>query len=195
MIFVTVGTQLPFDRMIRAIDEWAAGRRGHAGAGNGDGGGGAEVFAQIGPSAYRPRHIGWTQFLGADACREKTRAARLIVAHAGMGSIITALELGKPILVMPRRMALGEQRNDHQLATVEQLVAQRKVTAAYDERELIEKLDHLEQFQSAVPISNRARPELLAALRRFVDGPLGIEPEPIGQRLPDDALVELNQSR
>lgn len=179
MIFVTVGTQLPFDRMIRAIDDWAARRRG------------TEVFAQIGPSTYRPRYIEWSMFLGAEACREKTRQASLIVAHAGMGSIITALELGKPILVMPRRMALNEQRNDHQLATVEQLAGQGKVTAAHDEHELIEKLDHLEQFHAARPISNRARPELLAALRRFVDGPFGVAmPE---ERLPADVLIELNQ--
>lgn len=188
MIFVTVGTQLPFDRMIRTIDDWA-GRR-HSRNGNGHG---AEVFAQIGPSSYRPQHIEWTQFLGADACREKTRAAGLIIAHAGMGSIITALELGKPILVMPRRMELGEQRNNHQLATVEQLVAQGKVTAAYDENDLAEKLDHLDQFQGAVPISNRARPELLTALRRFIDGPLGIRVP--GDHLPAaEALAEFNPS-
>ena len=45
-------------------------------------------------------------------------AAAAIVAHAGMGTILTALETGKRLLVMPRRAALGEHRNDHQLATV-----------------------------------------------------------------------------
>ncbi len=37
MIFVTVGEQLPFDRLVRAVDEWAAAS-------------GKEVFAQIGNS-------------------------------------------------------------------------------------------------------------------------------------------------
>ena len=181
MIFVTVGTQLPFDRMIHAIDQWAgrAGRR--------------DVFAQIGPSIYRPSNIEWKHFLNAEACREKTKAASLVVAHAGMGTIITALEMGKPVLVMPRRMALGEQRNDHQLATVEQLLRQGKVTAAFDVDELVEKLNHLEQFQAASPISNCAGPELLAALRRFVDGPIEIDmPDPESVLDAGGALADMN---
>ena len=176
MIFVTVGTQLPFDRLIRTIDEWASRRHG------------ADVFAQIGPSDYQPKHIQWTRFLGAEACREKTLAADLIVAHAGMGSIITALELGKPILVMPRRAALGEHRNDHQLATVSQLASQGKVTAAMDEAELLEKLDHIELIHSRAPISNRARPELLNALRAFVDGPSGLG-------MTDEALENVKRAK
>ena len=39
MIFVTVGTQLAFDRMIKAVDEWAGAR------------GRTDVFAQVGPAA------------------------------------------------------------------------------------------------------------------------------------------------
>ncbi len=46
MIFATVGTQLPFDRLIRALDGWAASN------------GGVEVFAQIGRGEYEPSHIG-----------------------------------------------------------------------------------------------------------------------------------------
>ena len=80
MIFVTVGTQLPFDRMIRSIDEWV-GRNGR---------GGEEVFAQIGPSTYKPKHLQYAPFITADDFQRHTRAARVIVAHAGMGSIITA---------------------------------------------------------------------------------------------------------
>jgi UDP-N-acetylglucosamine transferase subunit ALG13 len=181
MIFVTVGTQLPFDRMIHAIDHWAGriGRR--------------DVFAQIGPSLYRPRHIEWKHFLNAEACREKTRAASLVVAHAGMGTIITALEMGKPVLVMPRRMALGEQRNDHQLATVEQLLRQGKVSAALDADELIEKLDRLDLLHAGNPISTSAGPELLTALRRFIDGPMEInlsDPESVLDA--GGALADLN---
>src|SRR5688572_2122360 len=80
--------------------------------------------------------------------------------------------MGKLILVMPRRMSLGEQRNDHQLATVEQLSGQGRIAAAMDEVELIDKLDNLDHFLSALPISNSAHPDLLMAIRRFVEGPV-----------------------
>lgn len=105
MIFVTVGTQLPFDRMIRAVDEWAAesGRR--------------DVFAQIGDGGYTPAAIEWVRFLTPDETACRLQEADLIVAHAGMGTIISALQMKKPIVVFPRRAELGEHRNDHQLAT------------------------------------------------------------------------------
>lgn len=39
---------------------------------------------------------------------ERCRAADLLVAHAGMGSICST-----PLIVVPCRAALGETRNDH----------------------------------------------------------------------------------
>jgi UDP-N-acetylglucosamine transferase subunit ALG13 len=169
MIFVTVGTQLPFDRMIRAVDEWA-GLRGR----------GERVFAQIGPSQYRPRHIEYSAFIGADEFQRRTREARAIVAHAGMGSIITALEMGKPILVMPRRAAMGEQRNDHQLATAKHFLAQGRIGVAADEDELLARLDRLDELCAAERIEHRASARLLRALRRFARCdvlPAGVGPD------------------
>ena len=57
MIFVAVGTQLPFDRLIRSVDQWA-GRSRH------------EVFAQIGPADYVPRNMPYARFISPDAYRE-----------------------------------------------------------------------------------------------------------------------------
>ncbi len=59
------------------------------------------------------------------------QAATAIVAHAGMGTILTALEMGKPLLVMPRRAALGEHRNDHQLATASRFAELGRVKVAF----------------------------------------------------------------
>ena len=156
MIFVTVGTQLPFDRMVRAVDEWA-GR-----AGNGE-----RVFAQIGPSQYKPEHIKYAAFIDADEFQRRTREARAVIAHAGMGSIITALVMGKPILVMPRRAAMGEQRNDHQLATAQHFLAQGRIGVAADEDELLARLEKLDQLCAAERIEAKASPRLLRALRKF----------------------------
>src|SRR4051812_19357952 len=103
MIFVTVGTQVQFDRLIRTVDEWAGARAR------------TDVYAQIGPSNDRFKHIRTERFIDPTEFRNCVEAASLVIAHAGMGSIITALELGKRIIVMPRRASLGEHRNDHQV--------------------------------------------------------------------------------
>lgn len=158
MIFVTVGAQMPFERMCSAVDAWAE-RRGRR-----------DVFAQIGLTEWKPKAIEWSQLLGPKEFAEKVRSASVIVAHAGMGSIITALQFGKPILVMPRRGDLRETRNDHQVATAKRFQALGKVAVAFDETELERELDRLDELRPAERIGTDASPELLAAIRSFVRG-------------------------
>ncbi len=155
-IFVTVGTQLPFDRLVRIVDDWAGRTPG------------ADVFGQIGPTSYRPRHMRWAQFIDADACRRHVRDATAVVAHAGMGTIITALELGTPVIVVPRLASLGEHRNDHQIATARHLVDRHGVAVAADDGELLGHLARVGELTRDGGASRHARPQLLAVLRDFI---------------------------
>ncbi len=174
MIFVTVGTQLPFDRMIRTIDEWAA----KAGR--------SDVFAQIGPASYRPTHIAFAAFIPADECRQKSQTASVIIAHAGMGSIITALELAKPIIVMPRRSELAEHRNNHQVSTALKFKERGSVLVAMDEHELLKQLDNIDNIQGNGKCEKHASPQLLGAIRDFVNA--GRLPDVASNRRGPDAL-------
>ncbi|MCK1535430.1 MULTISPECIES: glycosyltransferase [unclassified Bradyrhizobium] len=157
MIFVTVGTQIHFDRLIRAVDEWAGARERN------------DVFAQIGPSSHQFRHIQTERFIDPIQFRKFVETAKLVIAHAGMGSIITALELGKRIIVMPRRANLGEHRNDHQVATAKQFVAQGRIEVALDERELADKLDLLDVRAQGECLGAEASPQLILTIRNFIE--------------------------
>ena len=157
MIFVTVGTQGQFDRLIRTVDEWAGGR------------GRTDVFAQTGPSNFCPKHIRSKQFIDPAEFRYHVELSNLVIAHAGMGSIITALELGKPIMVMPRRASLGEHRNDHQVATAKRFAEQGRIMVAFNEKELVDKLDQLKSFGGAAPLGAKASPHLIATIRTFIE--------------------------
>jgi UDP-N-acetylglucosamine transferase subunit ALG13 len=87
-----------------------------------------------------------------------------------MGTIINALSLGKPLLVMPRRAHLGEQRNDHQWATVRALAARPGLLIASDETELPSCLDRLvsESGSSAGEMRAYADDGLIQALRNVI---------------------------
>jgi UDP-N-acetylglucosamine transferase subunit ALG13 len=158
MIFVTVGTQLPFDRLIQSIDRWA----GSSSVG--------EVMAQIGPAQWKPSHVQWVEFVGPEEFRRYVETADAVVSHAGMGSIITALELGKPILVMPRRADLGEHRNDHQMATARRFHEQGRIEVAFDETELLDKLTHLDKIRARDRINTQASSKLVQTLQAFIAG-------------------------
>jgi UDP-N-acetylglucosamine transferase subunit ALG13 len=158
VIFVTVGGQLPFDRLVHAVDQWAITQQ------RGD------VFAQIGKSENPPSHIQWQSFLSPPDFQAKAREAEVIVAHAGMGSILTALEFGKPIVVMPRRAHLGEHRNDHQWATVNHLNKDVGVTIAADEGELLDQLGRLGELRILSEGRSQEYARLLDFLGRAIEG-------------------------
>lgn len=158
MIFVTVGTQLHFDRMVRAVDEWAT-RRGRT-----------DVVAQVGPSQMQFRSLQASAFFPPAQTRAHMRDATLIVAHAGMGTILSALELGTPLVIMPRRADLGEQRNDHQLATARHFSSKPGVSVVMDETELVARLDEPPRPVEGGRISSHASPQLLAYVRSFIHG-------------------------
>lgn len=158
MIFVTVGSQEPFDRLVRAVDEWAAQR------------GRRDVFAQIAAGQYCPSHVEFTDFMPPADFKRRVAEADVIVAHAGMGSILTALELGKPIVVMPRREHLHETRSDHQFATSQRFGAQGRVIVALNEGDLCARLDEADKLAASERISAQASPQLMATIQAFLDG-------------------------
>jgi UDP-N-acetylglucosamine transferase subunit ALG13 len=160
-IFVAVGTQLPFDRLVRAVDAWAGDHPDIADL---------DVFAQIGPGEYVPEHVSSASFLPPREFEARTRAADLLVTHAGTGCILAALEQKRPIVVMPRRALLGEHRNDHQLATAERFCTVRGVTVAWDEEDLRRQLERYERIEApAAELPPHARPDLLRALSDFIN--------------------------
>ncbi|MEM8712084.1 MAG: glycosyl transferase, partial [Planctomycetota bacterium] len=70
MIFVTVGSQLPFDRLVHAVDAWAEA------AGRAD-----EVFAQVGATSAPPRSVGWAKELSPEAFQRRVDEADVVVRH------------------------------------------------------------------------------------------------------------------
>ncbi len=162
MIVLTVGEQEPFDRLVGSADVWAGvrGRR--------------DIFAQVGATQRPPLNMEWVDHLDPPDHRRLLFEADVIVSHAGMGTILTALELGKPILVMPRRSDLKETRSDHQIDTARAFAEAGRVAVAWTEDELLEALDRLDRIPAPKRIASHASLQLLAAVRRFIreDSPL-----------------------
>ena len=156
MIFVTVGTDQPFDRMMKVVDAWVAERARN------------DVFAQIGEGGWEPKSIPFSHFLSPPEFKQRFAQARVIIAHAGMGTILSALSHGKPILVMPKLASLGEHRNEHQLATARRMMSLGHVTVAFNEVELREKLDKLDSLIPANIIEPVASGSLIRGLREFI---------------------------
>lgn len=108
LIFVTIGTgegQFGFPRLIKEMDRIAAKID-------------EKVVMQIGLTKYVPKNTEYFRFALRKDIEQLCQEARIIVCHDGAGSIMTALQFNKPVVVVPRMSEFAErERNENDLAT------------------------------------------------------------------------------
>lgn len=121
MIFVTVGThQQAFQRLLDGLVNLPD----------------DELVVQYG---YGRPPLGTEEaaaFFGYREVLERMERARVVVTHAGVGSILTALRVGHTPVVVPRLHSFGEHVDDHQVELVRRLEEEGRVLAAWDISEL-----------------------------------------------------------
>jgi UDP-N-acetylglucosamine transferase subunit ALG13 len=154
VIFVTVGTnEAPFDRLVAAVGRIEAR--------------GEEIVVQHGASIVRPANAACVEFMPFESLVEHVRRARVVVTHAGVGSVLVALgERVRPIVV-PRLARYGEAVDDHQLSFGRRFAEAGLVRLAEDPALLPAFVAADARPAAAAPLGGSA---LGAELQRFVDG-------------------------
>ncbi len=156
-VFVTVGSMFPFDRFVKAVDDWAAGQD-------------MEILAQIGEGAYEPRNMRWVRRLARPEYEAAMAGADLVIAHAGVGSVVSAGEHCKPIVLLPRRHAMAEHTSDHQVETANALRGKAGILVADDETEIPARIDEAMAMtaETREAIARTADPAFIARIRSFI---------------------------
>jgi UDP-N-acetylglucosamine transferase subunit ALG13 len=136
-VFVSVGSRFPMDRLLVALDHFAAQHPTF------------KVSAQSGKCRQLLPHTSSRSWFNPTEFEEAVIDCDIFVSHAGMGNILLAAQHGKPIVIMPRQSQYKEHINDHQLATAEGL----------KDRPFIYVVNTAEELQNAVlTIASSARP-------------------------------------
>jgi UDP-N-acetylglucosamine transferase subunit ALG13 len=127
VIFVTVGTnEAPFDRIVEVFDRLERDE---------------QIVIQCGASSIRPARADCVDFISFTELVEHVRAARVVVTHAGVGSVAVALANGKRPIVVPRLARFGEAVDDHQLAFARRFAATGQVRLVENVEELPSALE------------------------------------------------------
>lgn len=155
MIFLTIGTQEPFDRLVRTVDELVS-----------EGIFAEEVVGQTG-DGYCPRHFSSYSIMDKTVFDRYMAESKFVISHAGMGSIITAYTLQKPMIVMPRLRKFREHVNDHQLHTARKFEELGVVMTARDKTELKDKIGCMATFLPAPRQADVQR--LIARISGFLE--------------------------
>lgn len=156
MIIVTVGMQLGFDRLIAAMDEIAPTL-------------GMPVVAQTGKGTFRPQHMEAREKIAPAEFEALVDKARLVVAHAGIGTVLTTARCRKPIVLMPRRVAFSEHRNDHQLATARKLAGRPGILVAMEVNELEPRIAEGLALGDWTTMQSSTARQLNSALAAFIE--------------------------
>jgi len=140
MIFVAVGTQFSFNRLVQYMDEWVI---------SDENKNNENVIAQVSDGDYQAKNIETQPFMDGEQYNKNIREASVFVSHAGMGNIISAREQQTPIIVINRQYKLGEHRNDHQADGIKWMGKLDGVYTASTQEELYAHLKHIEQLKTA----------------------------------------------
>ena len=104
MILLSLGThQQPFPRALDLVEPLACQ--------------GERLIVQHGSTAPRPEmpNTTWVEFMPFEDVVDTMARADSVVCHAGIGTIMTALQAGHTPVVIPRQAHHGEHVDDHQL--------------------------------------------------------------------------------
>jgi len=118
LIFVTIGGFRAFERLVCQADRIAGEIE-------------EQVSMQIGFTEYEPTNCEWQRFMSKTEIERAIADARLVVSHAGIGSLLAALKHNKPLVLVPRLKAFGEVFDDHQLEIAREM-ERLGITVVYD---------------------------------------------------------------
>ncbi|MFH0974677.1 MAG: glycosyltransferase [Spirochaetota bacterium] len=126
MMFVITGTEAyPFDNLIREIDRL-----------KGCGCIKDNVFIQLGSCNYVPEYCSYSRWLPFNEMIDNINTASLIISHAGAGTTLLCLELGKKPVLVTRKKEYGEHLDNHQILFAEMMENLGLAIVAYDVKDL-----------------------------------------------------------
>jgi len=145
LILVCVGaSEYKFDRLLKMIDELCDENVFE----------GKEVIAQIGNTDYIPRNYKSFSLIGRDQFQEYMEKSELIITHAGTGSVIPPLKLGKKVIVVPRLKKFQEHLDDHQLELRDVFTSSGYTLSAENKEDMKVCIQMLEQFKPRKFVTN-----------------------------------------
>ena len=144
MILVTLGTQdKGFERLLKQVDEEI--KKGNIRE---------KVVVQAGYTKYESPNMEIFDLIPADKFDDLVSKARLIITHAGAGSILSAVKKGKVVIAAPRLKKYGEHTNDHQLQIAKEFADAGYILELRDFQKLGKLLEKSKTFKPKKFVSN-----------------------------------------
>ena len=142
-IFVMFGTQdKRFDRLLNAILESDCIKNN-------------DVYVQLGYTKGTYEGINCQEYYTEEELMHQISIADLIITHAGVGAIVSALKQKKRVIVVPRLGQFKEQNNDHQVQIMKRFDEQGYIIPCTDLSGLDEVVNNAHNFEPKEYVANK----------------------------------------
>ena len=81
-----------------------------------------KVVVQAGCTKFKSDNMEIFDFVSNKKLEELISESRLIITHGGVGSILTGIKYGKPVIAAARLKKYKEHNNDHQKQIIKEFV-------------------------------------------------------------------------
>lgn len=126
-----------------------------------------KVVVQAGSTKFESDDMEIFNLIEQNKFNELIEQANIIITHGGVGSIVTAVKLGKKVIAVPRLRKYGEHVNDHQIQIVETFSKQGFIKGIKDISELKETLKNIDTFTPNKLESNTEN--IVNIIRQFIN--------------------------
>lgn len=126
-----------------------------------------KVVAQIGYTEFSSDNIEIHDFLTHDELVKLEVAAKYIICHAGVGTIMENLALNKKIVVVPRLKKYKEHTNDHQLQILNTFAKNGYVIDCIDVRSLEKAIKKIPKFKPK-KLEDHSNKKMLNVIENFI---------------------------
>jgi UDP-N-acetylglucosamine transferase subunit ALG13 len=158
MIFVTLGTfPTPFTRPLKALDELCQ-----------TGIISEEVIVQSGYTQFKSDYLKMLPFISPQEMEDYIKEARIVITHAGTGSLVQPVKMEKLVIAIPRLFEKNEHVDDHQLEIFNKFVESNYVYPWNKDDRLETILSEIENYTPSKFVSNKI--QIVDYLENYIEG-------------------------
>lgn len=157
MTLVILGTQdKTFERLLKAVEKQIK-------LGNLKG----DVIVQAGSTKYESKCMKIFDYISMEKFDEYIKEADLVIAHGGVGTILSSVRKNKKVIAVPRLSKYKEHENDHQLEIVSEFTKRGYIIPCYDLKKLDESIKKAKEFEPKKYRSNNRK--MLNIIENYID--------------------------
>ena len=126
-----------------------------------------DVIVQAGFTKFTSNNMKIFDFMSKEKLSDLEDEADLIITHAGVGSIVSALKKGKKVIVVPRLKKYSEHVNNHQIQIARRFEQEGYVKYVMNMKNLGKTIKIMQKFEPKPYLNEKSN--VISIIENYID--------------------------